>query len=69
MEMITRRKANDNILSDGEQNVAMWLRPTFLKSINGTIATDEETIESMIAKLAEYCTSQEVQSRQTCCKY
>ncbi|XP_020887710.1 LOW QUALITY PROTEIN: receptor-like kinase TMK4, partial [Arabidopsis lyrata subsp. lyrata] len=65
-----RKKANDETLSDDEQNVVRWLRPkikdtTFLNLIDGTIATDEETIESIkkIAKLAEYCTSQEVESR------
>ncbi|CAH8261581.1 unnamed protein product, partial [Arabidopsis lyrata] len=70
MELITGRKANDETLSDDEQNVVRWLRPkikdtTFLNLIDGTIATDEETIESIkkIAKLAEYCTSQEVESR------
>ncbi|CAE5968966.1 unnamed protein product [Arabidopsis arenosa] len=64
------RKANDETLRDDEQNVVRWLRPkikdtTFLNLIDGTIATDEETIESIkkIAKLAEYCTSQEVESR------
>ncbi|XP_019098183.1 PREDICTED: receptor-like kinase TMK4 [Camelina sativa] len=70
MEIITGRKANDDTLSDEEQNVVMWLRPkikhtTFLTWIDGTIATDDETIESIkkIAKLAEYCTSQEVERR------
>ncbi|CAA0383458.1 unnamed protein product [Arabidopsis thaliana] len=64
------KKVNDETLSVEEQNLVMWLCPkikdsTFLNLVDGTIATDEETIKSIkkIAKLAEYCTSQEVESR------
>ncbi|KAL9292489.1 putative non-specific serine/threonine protein kinase [Arabidopsis thaliana] len=64
------KKVNDETLSVEEQNLVMWLCPkikdsTFLNLVDGTIATDEETIKSIkkIAKLAEYYTSQEVESR------
>ncbi|KAG7640992.1 Protein kinase-like domain superfamily [Arabidopsis suecica] len=70
MELITGRKANYETLSVDEQNLVMWLCPkikisTFLNLVDGTIATDKETIKRIkkIAKLAEYCTSQEVESR------